>query len=417
MGPVRLGRNDPDPAVITAVTSAAFTLAALADRAIVMLLASDRFSPLFLRDTLILIAGLVILQLGAGLTRPGTASSLIIVLLHGMFAAMLTVSHASVGIFPGLLAIMVHVLHTRLVRPAWVAATVTSLWFLLVASLTGFQTVWDAPPPSGISETLRHTAYILGFITAWSVILSQSLHRQSRSKARIASLEGAVHELTAANMSYNTFIQMAESQAARHERDRITREIHDGVGYALTNLIMLAESAQDSIPMDTSRTRAQLSIIRNQARLALADTRRALRELRFAEQGLVYGEDALHHMLDTFQQATGVRTHREFHVGHALLENARTFPVIYRFVQESLTNSFRHGNASEVTVHIWSVDDRMVVSVQDNGSGNANISEGIGIQGMRERLGEIGGDVTYHSLDGFTVIADIPAKPEEVDFV
>ena len=86
---------------------------------------------------------------------------------------------------------------------------------------------------------------------------------------------------------------------------------------------------------------------------------------------------------------------------------------MYRFVQEALTNSFRHGGASCIEVRLFFAERDLIVSVSDNGNAPELIHEGIGLQGMRERLGEIGGSLSYHTLQGFTVIARLPVGHEE----
>lgn len=266
---------------------------------------------------------------------------------------------------------------------------------------------------NSIGTSVRGLAY-LGVLLLMSVAREYRLReRADRQSGIIAHLRTSVEELSAANTSYNTFIQVAESQAARLERARITREIHDGVGYALTNLIMLAESAKDVIAPESHLARERLSSIRNQAKLALSDTRRALRELRHAEQKLAYGEPALIHMLEVFEQATGVSTQCDFAVQRTVFDDQRIFPVLYRFVQEALTNSFHHGHASRVAIRLSYSDapdlaSTLIVTVADDGSPAEIIQEGIGLHGMRERLGEIGGELDYHTLTGFTVTARIP---------
>lgn len=311
-----------------------------------------------------------------------------------------------------------------LLAPVAVVVGATLLWVFLAAMLSSHPAVWDGGVPMANESVATDMRAIFGasarggvYLLAMVGYLQQSFvtvfRRETQQRRTIKILTAAVDELSAANMSYNTFVQMAESQAARHERSRITREIHDGVGYALTNLIMLAESTHDMVDQDSESVASRLSTIRNQAKLALSDTRRALRDLRKSEQGLVYGRPALVHMMDVFEQATGVQATREFYVPPGTLQDDRVFPVVYRFVQEALTNSFRHGHATLVELRVWLVDRFLVVSVSDNGRSPETIEEGIGLQGMRERLGEIGGELSYHGSEGFTVSARIPLPGSE----
>ncbi len=337
--------------------------------------------------------------------------------VYGAFAFASALFVVSIGDLTGLAIVVCLYSFVAGIRAGKIcfAVCVQVAWVVVVAALSTARPIWEPLPPVDEFE-IRYVLFSLGVVVPPLIEHEVTKRYVARLKRTNCSLESAVDELSAANMSYNTFVQMAESQAARHERSRITREIHDGVGYALTNLIMLAESAQDIARRDPKLLGDSLSTIRNQARVALSDTRRALRELRKAEQGLMHGQEAISHMMDVFEQATGVRADREFLIPHGTLENPRVFPVVYRLVQEALTNSFRHGHATVVHLRVWYVETKLVVSVTDNGQAPQEITEGIGLQGMRERLGEIGGELSYHSLMGFTVIAHIPFPASEVAY-
>jgi signal transduction histidine kinase len=80
-------------------------------------------------------------------------------------------------------------------------------------------------------------------------------------------------------------------------------------------------------------------------------------------------------------------------------------------VQESLMNSFRHGKASRVRIFLRRQDEDIVLKVSDNGMGAAIFVEGIGLAGMRERLGKLGGTLSARGVaGGFDVIASVPAS-------
>ena len=70
----------------------------------------------------------------------------------------------------------------------------------------------------------------------------------------------------------------------------------------------------------------------------------------------------------------------------------------------------------EVRILLWRTDEGVRVSVWDNGRGaGADIEEGIGLKGMRERLGEVGGTLSAHNVaDGFELAAFIPLRREVI---
>ena len=86
--------------------------------------------------------------------------------------------------------------------------------------------------------------------------------------------------------------------------------------------------------------------------------------------------------------------------------------TVYRLIQESLTNAYRHGRADYVDVAMsWETDDELVLlRVSDNGRGALSLSPGNGLTGMRERVAELGGSVVWQSSPGrgFDIGVDIP---------
>jgi signal transduction histidine kinase len=90
--------------------------------------------------------------------------------------------------------------------------------------------------------------------------------------------------------------------------------------------------------------------------------------------------------------------------------------MIYRLIQQGLTNAFRHGKADSVRVNLWRADTEIRVTIADNGKGSEDVQEGIGLQGMRERLSTVGGRIETRSRpDGFELSAAIPAEACDID--
>jgi signal transduction histidine kinase len=112
-----------------------------------------------------------------------------------------------------------------------------------------------------------------------------------------------------------------------------------------------------------------------------------------------------------FERATKVSVH--VHYGNAPPSfGSAVDEVVYRTVQESLTNALRHGNATEISVNFWVVDGAVRISISDNGEGSKEIVPGVGLAGMTERLAQLGGTMKAENLPfGFHVLAEIPLPP------
>ena len=99
----------------------------------------------------------------------------------------------------------------------------------------------------------------------------------------------------------------------------------------------------------------------------------------------------------------------------AIREEKMKREVIYRIVQESITNSIRHGEASRILVDIERKYGTLIVKIKDNGKGCKNIQKGFGLHHMEERLQLLQGQLTYNGDDGFTVEAQIPIRWGETE--
>ena len=226
----------------------------------------------------------------------------------------------------------------------------------------------------------------------------------------VERLDQAVRQLTIANLGFQKVASNVQEQSAEDERKRITREIHDSIGYALTNLIMMMEAAVRLAPETAVRLRELLAQAREEAQLGLSETRRALSILRAIGQHEVRGLSAIHRLVTIFSQATGVDVQVNY-CNAAQSFGTEADRAIYRMVQEGLTNAFRHGRATLIRLHFWQEPDGLRVILWDNGPAGGNVTEGIGLSGMRERMVNIGGELRFGRMaDGFEVSAWIPLE-------
>jgi signal transduction histidine kinase len=293
---------------------------------------------------------------------------------------------------------------------AWDAAAV----LLLTTALFATRADWG-----GREMLPLLAAYALTTGSIAGIALVAAYHREEnvRRFAEIRDLSSSVRNLVDANMALQLYAHNIETESAEKERSRITRELHDMVGYALTNVIVMMNAAHVLLRDEPDSLDDLFAKTRTQAEAALAETRSTLRRLRDIRPYEPIGLRALWHLTRGFQGATGVEVRLNlgnlpWSFGHKL------DAVIFRIVQESLTNAFRHGEATRVRINLWQTEGEILVSVLDNGRGIApgtEVTDGIGLSGMRERLSEYGGDIQLRSdADGFELLATIPYGMGEI---
>ncbi len=197
--------------------------------------------------------------------------------------------------------------------------------------------------------------------------------------------------------------------AREEERRRLRRELHDGLGPALTGIAFTADAAANLVQEDAPAT-VLLARLRHDSRAALADVRRVVEELRppaLDELGLVGALQRRAEQLS--RRADGGRVLVQLDVPQDVpVLPAAVEVAAYRIATEALTNVARHSHASTAVVALR-CSDGLEVSVSDDGPASGAWAPGVGLQAMRERAAELGGALTAGSSPtGGRVLAWLP---------
>jgi signal transduction histidine kinase len=282
----------------------------------------------------------------------------------------------------------------------------------IVAATAAIRTVFAAPAV-GVGEA---AASQLSLLCAGSLIAglgSQYIRRREElveARKDVKRLDGTVISLSRANLQYQDFASEAEVSAMENERKRITRDIHDVVGYTLTNNIMMMEAATDMMLRNPFGVPSLIAAARENAQEGLASIRESLYALRSQTAPRATGLHALARMVRIYERATGVRVQTGFGTAAWNYEEA-VDSAVYHMAQEGLMNAFRHGKASTVTLIVSERAEGLTVTVRDNGLGAAGYTEGIGLRGMRERLEKVGGTLVVDTAQGgFMIRGTIPLR-------
>jgi signal transduction histidine kinase len=205
--------------------------------------------------------------------------------------------------------------------------------------------------------------------------------------------------------------------SAAAERARIARELHDVIAHNVSVMVVQADGASYALRSEPERARQALAAISSTGRQALAEMRRLLGVLRSGDSGADLapqpGLDQLRELLDQARAAGLSVSLRLEGAPHPLTEGAEL--AAYRVVQESLTNTRKHGGilaAARVTLRYE--PDGLLVQVTDDGRGDTAPGDGAGhgLTGMRERIEMYGGSVEAGPLPagGYQVVARLPAE-------
>jgi signal transduction histidine kinase len=196
------------------------------------------------------------------------------------------------------------------------------------------------------------------------------------------------------------------------ERRRLARELHDETGQALTSILLGLRTVEDA--KSPEEVHAAAATLRELVVDTLQDVRTLAVELRpkvLDDFGLV---PALERLVATFSEKTEIAVDLEAALPEERLP-AEIETALYRIVQEALTNVVKHAGASRVSVLLTRGDASVTAVVEDDGRGfeaGESSGEGLGLVGMRERVGLLAGRLAIESTEGAgtTLVAEVPLR-------
>ncbi len=185
-------------------------------------------------------------------------------------------------------------------------------------------------------------------------------------------------------------------QAQEAERRRLAQDLHDEINQALTAVVLRLQASIQAAPADLRGELMETKRLAAQAMEELLTLARDLRPTALDDHGLVPALDGL---VRRFGDRTGLATSfRTQGIVPPLSDDQQL--VVYRVVQESLSNAAQHAKASTLSVELSFVG-RPVVSVRDDGQGLMGGRDGgLGLSGMRERALLAGGRLAIRSRPG-----------------
>ena len=237
-------------------------------------------------------------------------------------------------------------------------------------------------------------------------------------RARVAAVADAV---AAAEQARARRVMLGEVFAAQEaERARVSRDLHDDVGQALTSVLLglrLVERSLDGDDVDLVDARGLVAEVRELVGDALVGARRLAFELRPTVLDDIGLAPALARLADDVAGRSGLSVEVAVHGLDGDIRVGGEFEtVVYRVVQEALTNVVRHADATTVSVTVTLANGRLRALVEDDGDGfdpGAPLSgRHLGVAGMTERSELVGGTLMVDSRPGHgaTIRLEVPIE-------
>lgn len=241
--------------------------------------------------------------------------------------------------------------------------------------------------------TIIFASLFMVLLLAGAAVYLAEYHRGHSALARYDALLTEYRELKRRAVT-------EEELARQEERALIGHEIHDSVGHKLTALLMQLEAYRIKVG---EQDHTQIQLLKKLAQDSLDETRRAVKNYKHGEPG---GLQGIMRLIRNLESSSFLRVH--FTVNHGAfsgpLSGEQSF-VIYRSVQEAMTNIMKHTKAREATVMFEAPGGSLFrFEISNPILEQRSFTEGFGLQSMRDRLRGIGGDLeVFTTVDQFVV--------------
>jgi signal transduction histidine kinase len=230
----------------------------------------------------------------------------------------------------------------------------------------------------------------------------------NEEKARV-KVEQMAEELTMANERLRNYALQVEELAVTKERNRLAREIHDGLGHYLTAVHMQIQAADAVMPLDLGKAHAAMEKARHLTQDALDDVRQSVASLRTVPGEGLPLDERVNVLLKNFESLP-------FQTDLIVAGDVRRLSpqaelTVYRAIQEGLNNACKHGNPTQVCAQLdFTMREIVRVVIEDNGVGTDAPGTGFGLLGLSERIKLLDGRMVVKTKKdhGFRLELEIP---------
>ncbi len=225
------------------------------------------------------------------------------------------------------------------------------------------------------------------------------------------NLEKLALELSEANKHLSEYADQVQELTITQERNRLAREIHDGLGHYLTTINMQIKAANAIVEIDREKAKSMLENAQNLTSAALIDVRNSVYALRQDPEELAPLDERIKDIANSASTPN-----RKIYVnvlGEPRKLSVQIEATLIRAAQETINNANKHSNATRVDLTLdYSDDEKIVMEAVDDGIGKDEIIHGFGLIGIQERVRLLNGSTNIQSSagKGFQITIMIPGE-------
>ncbi|MBY0083964.1 sensor histidine kinase [Brevibacillus sp. M2.1A] len=253
--------------------------------------------------------------------------------------------------------------------------------------------------------------YVVAYIGWYIGARGLSLQNQAKesSQQHLKQLQEAHVELQEAHSELQEASVNTLRAAVLEERTRIARDVHDALGHSLTSLIVQLNALKYMLQGGPSDAQEAVRDMLTVSKQSLDDIRSSVHTLAADKSSL--GITPLRILLSRAQQHTDIKMQLISPNPDIPLSQQMTI-TLYRILQEAITNSIRHSDATEIFITIEKKQNYLFLAIWDNGSmtNHHQIKLGAGLTGIAEQTKQLNGDLSYSIREphGFQIDISFP---------
>jgi len=242
------------------------------------------------------------------------------------------------------------------------------------------------------------------------LIFTQMAVTEQRARLK---LENLAAELSEANKHLSDYADRVRELTITQERNRMAREIHDGLGHYLTTINMQIKAASAILNKDKVKAKSLLDNAQNLSSVALIDVRNSVFALR-------QDPDELSPLFERIQEMAEAASSSSRRIKFAIVGTPRSISpqvdlTLFRAAQESINNANKHSKSFSVLLILdYSNWDLVTLESSDDGVGTDELNQGFGLIGIQERVRLLNGttQIVTSAGKGFKIKITIPSKNE-----
>ncbi|GGF83171.1 sensor histidine kinase [Paenibacillus aceti] len=268
--------------------------------------------------------------------------------------------------------------------------------------------LWVVHKSDGVTLLLQYGLIVLLSLFNY-LLLGRLCTKVNKQEEQLDQLRHSQDQLRRKLHENEEFIRVSEYTYKLEERNRLSQEIHDGVGHSMTGSLIQMEAAKRVLHAEPASAEQLLQNAIGISKEAIEQIRHTLKNMKPTLQQL--GIQRLKTLVEAFGSQSGLVT-SVVHSGDLELITPLHWKIIHENVTEALTNTAKYAEATIVHVEIRVLGKMIKAVVHDNGRGKDKIVKGLGLIGMEERTAAVNGTIIADGAKGFSVTTLIPITGE-----